>query len=92
MMTVFGAQLKAVDEEFAQRLGSEPGILVMEVNSGTPAAEAGLRPGETILAVNGVPMKELVLFQRAVRASSAREVKLTVTAKDTPARIVTVRW
>jgi len=90
--TLFGAQLKAVDEDFARRLGSEPGILVMDVTSGTPAAEAGLRPGETILAVNGVPIKELVMLQRVVRASSASEVKLTVTAKDTPARIVTVRW
>jgi serine protease Do len=92
MIHMFGAQLNAVDEEFGSRLGLEPGILVLEVNKDSPAAAAGLRPGELILAVNGVPTRELVFLQRAVRASGARDVKLTVTAKDAPARIVTIRW
>lgn len=92
MMSLLGAQLNAVDDEFAQTLGLEPGILVMRVQAGTPAAEAGLRAGELILAVNGTPARELSLLQRAVSAPGAHDVKLTVTARETPARIVTIRF
>ena len=93
-MTVLGAQLNAVDEEFAQSLGFEPGsgVLVMRVFPGTPAAEAGLRAGEMIRAVNGTPIRELPPIARAVNANSVRDVKLTVSGRDTPPRIVTIRW
>jgi S1-C subfamily serine protease len=62
------------------------------VNSGSPSAEAGLRTGDLILAVNGVPTRELALLRRAINTAGARDVKLTVTRKDAPARIVTLRW
>lgn len=92
MINVLGAQLNAVDHEFAQTLGVEPGILVMRVIVGSPAGDAGLRAGELIQAVNGTPARELVQVQRAINAPGAKDVKLTVTARDTPTRIVTVRW
>lgn len=92
MAVVLGAQLSAVDDEFAQSSGLEPGVLVMRVEPGSPAADAGLRPGEMIRAVNGTPVRVLLPIQRAVSAPSARDVKLTVSARDTPPRIVTIRW
>jgi S1-C subfamily serine protease len=67
-------------------------VLVMRVQPGTPASEAGLRAGEVILAVNGSPVRELPPIQRAISAAGVRDVKLTVSGRDTPPRIVTIRW
>ena len=91
-MVMQGAQLNAVDDEFAQSFGLEPGVLVMRVQPGSRSADAGLRAGDMILAVNGTPVRELLPIQRAMGAAGVREVKLTVTARETPARIVTIRW
>ena len=96
MAVLAGAQLSVVDEDFAQRLGVEPGVLVLRVPMGTPAAEAGLRPGEVIRAVNGVPVRDMTPLRRALGntsgASGSRDVKLTVSARGAAPRIVTVRW
>lgn len=89
---LFGAQLSAVDDEFAQTLGVEPGILILRVQPGTLAADAGLRGGEIIRAVNGAPVRDLSLLQRAMRVPGAHDVKLTVSGRDTPARIVVLRF
>lgn len=92
MFSAFGATMNAIDEEFAQALNIEQGVLVMRVVPGSLAAEAGLRTGEIIRAVNGAPVRELLPIQRAIAIPGARDVKLTVSGKDTPARIVTIRW
>lgn len=92
MGTIFGAQLNVIDDAFAVSLGLEPGILVMRVPAGSSSARAGLKPGEMIRAVNGVPVRDLTAIRRAIAVLGAREVKLTVMGRDTPARIVTVRW
>lgn len=92
MMMVLGAQLNAIDDEFAQSMRVEPGVLVIRVLPGSPAAEAGLRAGEMIRAVNGTPVRELPPIQRAIAGPNVRDVKLTVSGRDAPPRIVTVRW
>lgn len=92
MMSLQGAQLSVVDAEFAEHFDVEPGVLVMSVQRGSPAAEAGLRSGEMILAVNGAPVRELLPIRRAMSEPGARDVKLTVSGRDTPVRIVTIRW
>ena len=38
------------------------GVLVAVVGKGTPAARAGLRPGERIVAINGAPIRDVVDF------------------------------
>lgn len=92
MAVLAGAQLSVIDEEFAQSMGVEPGVLVMRVPLGTPAAEAGLRAGDVIRAVNGTPLRDLAPLRRAFGAGSSREVKLTVSARGASPRIVTVKW
>lgn len=92
MFATLGATFNAIDEEFAQTMGVEQGVLVLRVLPGSPAADAGLRAGEMVRAVNGNPVKELSLIQRAIGMPGAHDVKLTVTGRETPARIVTIRW
>jgi hypothetical protein len=89
---LMGAQLTAIDEEFAQSLGVEPGVLVLRVPVGSLAADAGLRSGDVIRAVNGRPVRDLGLLQRAFNASGAHDVRLTVGTKGSGARTVWVKW
>jgi len=92
MAVLAGAQLSMIGEEFAQEMGVEAGVLVLDVPPGSPASEAGLRPGEVIRAVNGVPLHDIMALRRAFGSPGVRQLKLTVNAKGAPARIVTVRW
>lgn len=91
MAIIAGAQLSLVDDEFAQNMGIEPGVLVLRVLPGTPLAEVGVRPTDVIRAVNGVPVREMQQLHRAF-SSGTREVKLTVAGKGSASRVVTVRW
>jgi S1-C subfamily serine protease len=92
MAILAGAQLSVIDEEFAEGMGVEPGVLVLRVPRGTPAADAGLRPGDVIRALNGVPLRDMAPLRQALGSQRTGQVKLTVNAKGAPPRIVTVRW
>ncbi len=93
MAVLAGAQLSLVDEELAQGIGVDgPGALVLRAPAGTPAADAGLRAGDVIRAVNGSPVREMVQLRRAFSANGSREVRLTVSSRGAPPRIVTVKW
>ena len=87
-----GAQLSTVDEDFARSLGLEQGILAVRVPSGTAAADAGLRSGDMITAVNGVSVKDMAPLRRAFVEGGARDVRLTVATRGAPPRVITVRW
>ncbi len=89
---VLGAQLNAIDEEFAQTLGLEPGLLVMRVQTGSPVAEAGVKAGEVIKTVNGTATRDIRLLQRAAVAPGAHEIRLVVTARAAAPRTVVVRF
>jgi Do/DeqQ family serine protease len=54
--------------------GSAPddaGVQVQQIESGSPAAQAGLRPGDIIVSVNRQPVRNFQEFQNAVRAVEA---------------------
>jgi S1-C subfamily serine protease len=63
----------------ASRLGRSKGIEVVEVVEGSPAAEAGLRPEDVIVAVDEEPMSDVGDLQRlmvAERIGAAVSVEL----------------
>jgi regulator of sigma E protease len=51
---------------------------VAGVESGTPAAAAGLQPGDRIVAVNGRPAHTFTAVSHLIRSSRGRQVTLTV--------------
>ena len=55
-------------------------VRVLRVNRESPASDAGLRPGDTIVAVDGTPVKDLAGFYKALWKNpvSEREVALDV--------------
>jgi Do/DeqQ family serine protease len=60
----FGATLQGVSAEIAESLGLDRprGAIVSSVVEGGPAAEAGLRPGDIVVAVDNVPVDDADAF------------------------------
>ncbi len=55
-----------------------PVPVVDAVEPGRPAAEAGLRPGDAIVAIDGQPVRSWLDVQRAIAASPGRPLTLTL--------------
>ena len=55
----FGMRVQDVTPEIAEQLGLEQpsGVVVVQVEAGSPAAEAGLRRGDVILEVGQAPVE-----------------------------------
>jgi len=64
-----GIKVQRITPEAARRLGlnSTKGVLVLEVQSGSPAASIGLEPADVIREVNQRPVNNVSDFERAVR-------------------------
>jgi pimeloyl-ACP methyl ester carboxylesterase len=57
----FGAVLRSPSSD-------RPGAEVRDVEIGSPAAQAGLQKGDTVLSINGKTLNDAVAFQRLYRA------------------------
>lgn len=65
--------------------GRNPGLLIDRVTEGSPAWLAGLRSGHTILAVDGVPIREMDdLFLQVGMRLAGTEVRLEVQVDSAP--------
>lgn len=64
---------------YANDLPMERGVLVIRVEADGPAAVAGIQPGDVITRMDGVPMKDLHQFHRALgRRLNQERVAVTV--------------
>jgi serine protease Do len=66
--TVLGMEVQNLNPALAQQfsLRDNQGVVVVRVDSGTPAADAGIRPGDLILEVNGAVVGTVKEYQEAV--------------------------
>lgn len=64
-----GLRVQRITPESSRRLGlsSIKGVLVLEVQSGSPAEQVGLEPADVIREVNQKPVNNVKDFERAVR-------------------------
>ncbi|HEY5094702.1 MAG TPA: aspartyl protease family protein [Candidatus Eremiobacteraceae bacterium] len=87
--------------DFAQTEGDRSGLVIAAVKAGirvlgvltsTPAAQAGLRPRDLIMSVNGVDASKLglVRIRQLLSGPPGTTVKLTVTTGTAAARAVTL--
>ena len=60
---VGGAQFSDMNPELAAYFGTDRGVLVIQVLSGTPASEAGLMPGDVVTGVGGSDIEDLRSFR-----------------------------
>ncbi len=92
----YGLEVRQLTPELARRLGvqSERGVVVTEVRADSPAARAGLTPGDLIREVNRVPVETVPDVERgAARAGgggAAEELLLRV-EREGAARYVVMR-
>lgn len=54
-----GAQPVRLPEEIAGQLGQETGVLLLSVEPGGPAASAGMTLGDTLVSLEGVPIRHM---------------------------------
>jgi len=64
-----GLRVQRITAEGARRLGlsSTKGVMIVEVQSGSPADQVGLEPADVIREVNQRPVNNVKDFERAVR-------------------------
>ena len=63
-------RVQELTPQLAHQLGLEPGttgVVISEVNNGSPAAAAGLRPGDLITEINRKALKNLNDYQQALK-------------------------
>lgn len=77
---LFGAQVVPVSPEVRERAGlpAEGGVLVGAVSPGGPAAGAGVRSGDVVLAVDGETVPDTGWFVRALKGGAGGTWTLTV--------------
>jgi len=76
-----GLSVTDLTPEVARTLGLPPGLqgaVVTDVVPGSPAAEAGLRPGDVIQEVNRKPVRSAQEFAREVEQARGRDVVVLV--------------
>ncbi|MBJ6126176.1 trypsin-like peptidase domain-containing protein [Microvirga splendida] len=87
-----GVQMQPVTKEIAEAIGlSEPkGALVAEAMKDSPAAKAGVKTGDTIIAVDGQPIKEAKdLSRKVANVAPGKSLSLTLW-RDGKERTVTL--
>ena len=66
----WGMMVQELTPQLAQKLKLEPGttgVVISDVNEGSPAAEAGLRPGDLITEVNRTAVQNMNDYQQALK-------------------------
>ncbi len=79
---VAGAELHEVGPDLGRYLGIDRGLMVAEVTPGTPAALAGLQPGDVLLSVDDVTLDSVSEF-REIMSVPSRERSLAVVRQGT---------
>ncbi|HEY4216750.1 MAG TPA: PDZ domain-containing protein [Gemmatimonadaceae bacterium] len=87
-----GAIMSTVNSELAKTLNLETGVLVNDVSDGSPAAKAGLRPGDVIVDVDGQPVASLRALQEQVLRRRAEPNVTFQVMRDKKLRKITVNW
>ena len=86
-----GVQVDELTPDIRQQLQLKPdvkGVVVTDVDSGSPAADAGLQRGEVIQEINRQPVNSVSDYQRLVRQAGKQSLVLLVNRGGNTAFIV----
>jgi membrane-associated protease RseP (regulator of RpoE activity) len=75
-----GAEVVELRPELAAYFHVDRGVLVVDVAAGTPAARAGVQPGDVLTHLGGEPLVSIAALRRAL-TRAAGEVPLTLVRK-----------
>jgi C-terminal processing protease CtpA/Prc len=88
MRTIGGAELADIDPAMETYFGTREGVLVLRVGAETPAARAGLRAGDVIVAVNDEAIGNAAEMRRRISdAERGRPLRLDVLRERRALRI-----
>lgn len=80
-----GVEPQNLSKELSESLGlpsNTSGVLLSGVLEGGPAARAGIKPGDVLIAVNGSPIKDVrALLNQVAQISPGSQAKLTILRK-----------
>jgi S1-C subfamily serine protease len=90
---LFGVRPGRLIPEIARRLNVEqdPGVLVLEVTTGSPAASAGIAPGDVLLRAGERELRTVEDFLAVLRARGPGDSLEVALARGGDERTVTVR-
>jgi len=74
-----GVTVSPLSEQLASYFGVKQGVLVSAVTTSSPAAEAGVRAGDVITAINGQGVSSSGDITRALRERTGESVEISVT-------------
>ena len=79
-----GMVVDEITPEMARRFGlnETDGVIVVGVDSNSPAEEAGLRPGDVILEIDQAPVTGLDAFNRVLDTYGAGDTVLLLTKRS----------
>jgi serine protease Do len=75
---VAGAEFAEVNPDLGRYFGVSSGLLVTRVASGTPAARAGLEPGDVVVRAGGEALVDVEDLRSAVDRFHGRTLQLRV--------------
>jgi len=89
----FGLAVQDLTRELAKDLGVPPGqgIAVARVSPGSPADEAGIRPGDVILEVNRRPVKARDEFETVLQQQSGESSLLFLVRRRDSTRFIAMK-
>lgn len=80
-----GVVVEAIGDQLQSRWGISGGVLVAEVAADSPAAEAGIRTGDVITLIDGVPITSLDTYERALeQLESGRSIAVRLVRRGAP--------
>jgi putative serine protease PepD len=85
-----GMQVQAIPRELAAQTGRRPGLFVQEVTAGGPADEAGIRPGDVIVEIDGQPatsVDDLVVKTLTMEVGETLEITYERAGTSTTTRL-----
>lgn len=81
---LLGVRIRDIDAKFAEEMNFEAlqGVYISEVNEGSAADDAGLEPGDIIIAIDGVPVKTVAQLQEQIARSRPGDEVSVVYMRD----------
>ncbi len=90
-----GVVIQPLTPEMAKHFGVKKGVLVAQVLEDAPAAKAGIKPGDIIIAVNGKEVSKVIDLQKLImRNPPGTKLKITVirNGKKLDIEVKTASW
>lgn len=89
-----GLTVQTLTPQLAKQFNTEPGegVVVTDVETGSIAERAGLRPGAVILQVNRKPVRSAADFRQALNASSKDKKALMLVRLGDAQQFIVLNW